>query len=76
MLRSVVLLVLLGDRLPVLFVITWGGPHEQGQIVGDPPVARVYNQFLYTSDLDHLATEATGPEDRAEMMDRHVQRVG
>jgi hypothetical protein len=71
--RVVVLLVLLGCGLLTLLLITWGGPGGQSRTVGDPPVARVYNQFLYRSDLDHLATETTNPEERAELIDQYIQ---
>jgi len=72
MLRSVVLLVLLCSLL-VLLEVTWRSPNGQGPVVKSPALARVYDQFLYKSDLDHLATETTSPEDRAEMVDRYIQ---
>lgn len=73
MLRRVVLLVLLGCSLLALVVVKWYCSNGQGPVVKNEPVARVYDQFLYKSDLDHLATETTSPEDRAEMIDRYIQ---
>ena len=39
----------------------------------NPPVARVHHQYLYKSDVAHLAAEASSPEDHAEMVERYVQ---
>ncbi len=73
MLRRVVLLVLLGCSLLALVVVKWYFSDGQGPVVKNAPIARVYDQFLYKSDLDHLATETTSPEDRAEMIDGYIQ---
>ncbi len=73
MLRRVVLLVLLGCSLLALVVVKWYFSDGQGPVVKNLAIARVYDQFLYKSDLDHLATETTSPEDRAEMVDRYIQ---
>ena len=73
MLRRTVLLVLLGCGLMAFLVIKWYYSNGQNRVSENPPVARVHNQCLYKSDLDHLDTEAVSPEDRKEMRDRYIQ---
>ena len=69
-----VLLVLLGGALLTLGVIKWLTHTRQNQAAENSPVARVYNQYLYKSDLEHLTTEASSPEDSAEIVEQYIQR--
>src|SRR3569623_509006 len=72
--RKIVLLVLLGGSLLALLVIRWCPFHRKASIIEDTPVARVYDQYLYKSDLDHLAAETASPETYAKMVDQYIQR--
>ncbi len=73
LLRKTVLLILLGGALLTLGVSKWVTYTRQDQAVANPPVARVYNQYLYKSDLEHLGTEANSPEDSAEIVAQYIQ---
>ena len=71
--RKTVLLILLGGALLTLGVSKWSTYNKQDQAAANPPVARVYNQYLYKSDLEHLGTEANNPEDNAEIVTQYIQ---
>lgn len=75
MLRKVVLIVLLGGALLAFGVERWYRyTHNQGQAVENPPVARVYNQYLYKSDLEHLQAEHSTAADNAAVVEQYIQR--
>lgn len=76
MLRKTILLVLLGGALLALLLVTQRNYHAAGQeqVANDLPVARVYNQYLYKRDLDHLYVEGKGPAECAEMVDRYIHK--
>ena len=75
MLRKTVLLVLLGGTLLLaLGVVRRVMNARQSQTNGNPPVARVYNQYLYKNDLEHLIKKASSNEDTAKIVENYIQR--
>lgn len=74
MFRKVLLFVLLAA---ISLLLGWMGWQEvlkrKHSTIDNPPVARVYHQYLYRSDLKHLTAEANGPEDKSEMTARYIQ---
>lgn len=66
-------LVLLGGSLLVLGVIKFGLHTKQEQTTENPPVARVYNRYLYRNDLAHLKTESNSAEGDADIIEQYIQ---
>ncbi len=72
-LRRTFLAVLFGGSLLVLGAVRWVARTNQEQTAENPPVARVYNCYLYKSDLEHLKTEITGLEENADIVEQYIQ---
>ncbi|MEM9416924.1 MAG: peptidyl-prolyl cis-trans isomerase [Bacteroidota bacterium] len=47
---------------------------RQSQSTDSQPVARVYNQYLYKNDLEHLIKETNSAEDTAKIVEKYIQR--
>ena len=47
---------------------------SQSELISEtPPVARVYDKYLYPEDLEGLTSEAINSSDSADIVDRYVQ---
>jgi len=74
MLRKIVLLVLMGGALLLTpEVIKRTSKTRQSQVTDNLPVARVYNQYLYKRDLEHLDVASDSAEDKEAIIERYVQ---
>jgi hypothetical protein len=74
MLRRIILLALFGMLLLGILFIKWR-EHGQKKIqqTDDAPVARVYDRYLYKSDLTNITADAKNPEDSVQLVEQYIQ---
>ena len=71
--RALFLALLLGAVALALLLAKWHTTSNQGPKAENPPIARVYNQYLYKSDLAHLGEEVVNFDERSEIVDHYIQ---
>ena len=73
--RKAIKLLLLSLGLSTLAYLAWQAhtrpsePHNNA----DPIIARVYDQYLYKTDLDNITTEISDPTEKAKLAQQYLQ---